>query len=117
MDTIRFRPMTWPKDADELLQSYVLRNRLIPSRAIRVTGLDELTDPLRRLAKLCRQDLCAWSAWALGQNIWFFNIESSIESQPRSQRPMLEIRGYDEFGVLMRLVNYVRVEDDLWVRI
>jgi len=116
METKRLRAIQHPQRTTVLLESWVSSQNFLPVQAYRLRTLEELSAPLRELARRCNGGDSVWSAWTDGLRIWFVAAVPSLEHARECGKPVLQIRLYDERASMLSAEHCVHTMSHGWQR-
>jgi hypothetical protein len=117
MQTIRLRSTQEPNHCEGLVDACVRGRHMVPDGAIRMTSLSELSIPLRRLArKDALGESSVWLGWTDAGAMWFVTGTTSLDLSRERGRPVLQLRLYDEDGVLDEALTCVQTTAKTWER-
>ena len=116
METKRLRSIQTRQHTEDLVESCVRAQQMVPQRAYRVIAMPELSGPLRRLVRLIEREGSVWLAWADGGQMWLIAAEQSLELSRERGRPVLQMRVYDAQGDSQEAVTCVQTRGNLWER-
>lgn len=117
MQTSRLRTIQEPNHCEELVDACVRGRHMVPHGAIRMTSLSELSIPLRRLArKYALGESSVWLGWTDGGDMWFVTGTTSLELSRERGRSVLQLRVYNEVGVLDEALTCMQTSANRWER-
>lgn len=116
METQRLRAIQHPNRAMTLLESWASSQDIIPVKARRIRAVSELSEPLRCLVLRCDSDESVWCSWRDGQRIWFVAAAPSLELARELNKPVLQIKLYNERGEMAAAAAYAHTLDHGWQR-
>jgi hypothetical protein len=116
MQTDILRAMQTPHQTQDLVESCVRSQLIVPVAAHRVTLLPELSAPLRLLARKCEMEESVWLAWGDGGALWFVAATQSLDLSRERGRPVLQLQVYDELGESQEAMTCVQTRDKRWQR-
>jgi hypothetical protein len=116
METQRLRAIQHPNRAATLLESWVSTQDIIPAEAWRIRAVSELSGPLRRLVRRFNTDESVWCSWGYGHRIWFVAAAPCLELARERNKPVLNIKIYNEHGEMTAASAYVHTPDHGWQR-
>jgi hypothetical protein len=119
METTRLRRKQNPDVVrEESVEACVRGIHMVPRDAVRVNSLSELTIPLRRLAHLnTLTESAVWRAWSHAGATWFVTGWTSFELSQEHGRPVLQMRVYNQEGMLQEALTCVQTLASIWERI
>src|ERR1700722_3425794 len=116
MNTKYLRSMQGPQSTEDLVESCVRTQQIVPSQARRVTELPDLSRSLRQLVHRHETAGSVWLVWEGYADMWLVVATSSLELSRERGRPVLQLRVHDEYGGLQEEFTCVRTHDSNWER-
>ena len=95
MKTQRLRTLTDPRQAQLLVDSYVVSAANLPASARRQTDLARLPLAFQERAEKAESEGSVWSAWTSGPEAWLFIGQLNLNRARERGHPVLELELYD----------------------
>jgi len=100
LETLRLTKLQQsPSHIKRLLESLVVRARLVPENAYQVRLAAAVPKELRGRAELEDKAGRVWACWALGLHAWLFTAEMAFALSRARGTPVLQVDVYDEGGI------------------
>ncbi|WP_153067154.1 hypothetical protein [Steroidobacter cummioxidans] len=99
-----------------MLESLSYRDELAPPHAIRISDSTNLPEPLRALILNHQEPETAWLALADAPRIWFLTASPSVAQSRERQKPVLNVRLYNERGLFLEASHWVFTQAAGWQR-
>jgi hypothetical protein len=116
METMKLRAIQHPGPAGELLDSFIRLAGRLSQDAHEVLDERRLTPPLEKLAQRSLEDGAVWRAWSDDRAMWLWSCEVSLARSRERGLPVMEVRRYDENGIVEDSGTWVRVRNEDWQR-
>lgn len=97
-----------------LLESWALSQSFLSPRAYRIKTLEELSAPLRAIARRANGGDSVWMAWADGLRMWFVAAAPSLELSRERGKPVLQVKVLDKGGTMIRAEHCVYTMSHGW---
>jgi hypothetical protein len=116
METMKLRAIQLPGNAGELLDSFIRAEGHLTDDSRELKRERELTPSLEKLAQRSLDDGGVWRAWTDEREMWLWSSEVSLARSRERGMPVMEVRRYDENGIVEESGTWVRVRPDQWQR-
>jgi hypothetical protein len=114
METIRLRKLQHPRRAEDLLESFIQTQLVVPPEAQRISSSAELPRALRQLVGRGDRAESAWRAWSDGVRVWFFDATLLLEQSRERGTPVLQVRILNEEGALVDSLTCIHTREHKW---
>jgi len=114
MQTVQLRTLVDPKQAQQLLDSYIIRSALLPQAARKQVDLVRLPLALQEQADQATERGQVWSAWSCSPAAWLFVGELNLSRSRERRLPVLEIEIYDYDRRTRNRITAMRGRDGAW---
>ena len=100
METLRLSKLQQsPAHIKRLLESLIVRAKLVPEDAYQVRLISAVPGELRPIAERATKDGRVWVCWAHGFRAWLFTAEMPLALSRERGAPVMQVEVYDEGGV------------------
>ena len=97
-ETLRLRTLQQPSHIERLLETLVVRAKLVPQDSYQIRDPASVPKELRKIAILAAKSGRAWCCWSHGSRSWLFTGEMPLALSRERGAPVMQVDIYDEDG-------------------
>jgi hypothetical protein len=116
METMKLRAIQQPDHAGQLLDSFIRVVANLAEDSHPLMSQSQLTPSLEKVALRTLDEGQVWRAWTDDRAMWLWACEVSLARSRERGLPVMEVRRYDESGLIEDSGTWVRVRNESWQR-